>query len=481
MQMLLQYVKVFVQCYFLIWECRLSRFYYCIYISLFLTCFSVQSVFAADVPVTVQDNFGTSVDERNTCDPEFWDVLKDRAWMEAQREVTQNQNLIARPDSVLEMTCFDSFLDELGSYSDSNFPSDPDWSKEGHDFLGVSLGSFIIDGILSLDQSALNGEPLLPGPLGSPFSLWHGGSGSSGLIMTAVLEILVLDQLVDGVTATGDAMDIANNPLFAACRALGGDKRYYLEQFPNRMLGGRAITTSATPGPAWSQILAGNADGNVRDSGNYNGCGKMNDLWNRTKCYDFATESYRHTIVPATPVTDPITAPPTPTAPPPGGEHDSFYSLERYRDMAAANDDYRTKDRECGIPTTDGEPDWPSNAEDIACDILLHTSGFPSSLTPAAFISAFTLATNSNPTWGTAYPGANPPPNATPASSNGGVDMYVHFLGLEDSSSCSSLTPIKTGYIVSLASGVQYIDAVCPAPGCYFDPPATIAGNGSCN
>lgn len=459
---------------FLVWECSLSLLFRIVCISFFLTFSGARLVFAADVPITMEIGVG-GVDQRNTCDPEFWDVLTDRAWMEAQREITQNQNLIPRPDSVLEITCFDSFLDELGSYSDSNFPSNPRWSG-GASFLSV------IDLILSVDQSALNAAPLLIAPLGTPTALFNGGSGSSGLIMTAALEVLVLDQLVDDVTEVfgvniSAVQDLLDRPLLAAC-AGEGLKQYYLEQFPDRMLGGRAIATSSTPGPAWSQILAGNSDGRVRDSGNYNGCSKMNDLWNRSKCYDFSTESYRHIIVPATPVTTPITAPPTPTATPPGGEHDSFYTLETYKNMAAASNDYRTRDGECAIPTTDGEPDWPSPGE-FLCDVVAH--GLPSGLTLSTFITGLALATNNNPTWDSAYTGANPDPDTTPATSTGAVDAYLHFLGLRDSSSCSSLTPIQTGYVVSVAGGVQYIDAVCPAPGCVFNPPADISSNGSCN
>ncbi|MGH1377552.1 MAG: hypothetical protein ACRBB3_01905 [Alphaproteobacteria bacterium] len=438
-----------------------------------------QDVRAADVPLTFEETFGVGGDERNTCDPEFWDVLKDRAWMEAQRELTQNQNLIPRPDSVLEMTCFDSFLDELGSHADSNFPSNPRWSEGG--FSGI-----IIDGILSVDQSALNAEPLLPAPAGTPTALFHGGTGSSGLIMTAVLEVLVLDQLVSGVTSVGDAQDVISNPLMAACVSEG--KQYYLEEnFPDRMLGGRAIgvTPPSQPSPPlshptgvpWSQIVAGNYDGNVRDSGNYNGCSKMNDLWNRTKCYDFATESHRSVTLSDT--STPIEEPPFPAATShPGGEHDGFYTLETYQTMAASNDDYRTRSQECAIPTTDGEPDWPSTSE-FACDVVAH--GIPSGTTLTSLATIVTALANNNPTWSSAHTGANPPPNSTPATSNGGVDEYLHYLDLRDSSSCSTLTPIKTGYIVKLPGGTQYIDAVCPAPGCYFDPPSTLTGNGSCN
>ncbi|PCK00386.1 MAG: hypothetical protein COA45_00980 [Zetaproteobacteria bacterium] len=456
--------------YFLVWECSLSLLLRIVCISFFMILFVFQEGYAASVPVTLPGIFGGG---RNTCDPEFMDVLNDRAWMAAQREVTQNQNLIPRPDSVLEITCFDSFLDELGSHADDNFPSDPQWS-EGGSIFGLS----VIELIILVDKAALNAEPLLVAPIGTPTALFNGGNGSSGIIMTAALEVLVLDQLVDGVTVVGPIQDVITNPLMAAC--LGeGTKQYYLEHFSRRMLGNRAITTSAvlpSPGPAWAQILAGNSDGRVRDSGNYSGCSRMNDLWNRTKCYDFATESYRHTIIPNPP--SPPNSPIIPVATPPGGEHDSFYTLETYRNMAAASDDYRTNEAECRIPTVDGSPDLPSLLE-FACDLVVHH--VPPTLTLASIVSIVTGLANNNPTWNSAYTGANPPPNATPATSNGGVDEYLHFLGLEDSTSCSALTPIKTGYIVSLATGVQYIDAICAAPGCRFVPPTTTAANGSCN
>lgn len=48
------------------------------------------------------------------CDPEYMDALEARAWLEAQREITQNQNLILKPDSVLEYTCFDKLVGRAG-------------------------------------------------------------------------------------------------------------------------------------------------------------------------------------------------------------------------------------------------------------------------------------------------------------------------------------------------------------------------------
>lgn len=45
----------------------------------------------------------------SACDPEYLNTLEARAWLEAQREITQNQNLIYKPDSVLSYTCFNKF------------------------------------------------------------------------------------------------------------------------------------------------------------------------------------------------------------------------------------------------------------------------------------------------------------------------------------------------------------------------------------
>lgn len=50
-----------------------------------------------------------------TCDPSYWEAMKSKAWMEAQREITQNQNLIYKADSVLEYTCFDNFLESVAT------------------------------------------------------------------------------------------------------------------------------------------------------------------------------------------------------------------------------------------------------------------------------------------------------------------------------------------------------------------------------
>jgi hypothetical protein len=44
------------------------------------------------------------------CDAEFMTTLRNRAWREAQREITMNQANIYKPDSVFSMSCFGSAL-----------------------------------------------------------------------------------------------------------------------------------------------------------------------------------------------------------------------------------------------------------------------------------------------------------------------------------------------------------------------------------
>ncbi len=53
---------------------------------------------------------GASKTAPQTCDPDYWQSMTAKAWMEAEREIIQNKNLIYKPDSVMEYVCFDSFV-----------------------------------------------------------------------------------------------------------------------------------------------------------------------------------------------------------------------------------------------------------------------------------------------------------------------------------------------------------------------------------
>lgn len=63
--------------------------------------------------------FATGASSRTapqTCDPQYWESMSSKAWMEAQREISQNKNLIYKADSVLEYVCFDSFMQHAAQH-----------------------------------------------------------------------------------------------------------------------------------------------------------------------------------------------------------------------------------------------------------------------------------------------------------------------------------------------------------------------------
>ena len=77
--------------------------------------------------------------QNQVCDPEFMKTLRDRAWMQAQREIELNNMIINKPDSVLKLTCFDEFLNHAaGNYI---FASDEVPPQESlNKALGSALG-----------------------------------------------------------------------------------------------------------------------------------------------------------------------------------------------------------------------------------------------------------------------------------------------------------------------------------------------------
>lgn len=66
------------------------------------------------------------------CDPQYMDALEARAYLEAQREISQNQNLIYKPDSVLEYSCFEGFLNAASrNFGDRPFSESARWLTTG--------------------------------------------------------------------------------------------------------------------------------------------------------------------------------------------------------------------------------------------------------------------------------------------------------------------------------------------------------------
>jgi len=87
------------------------------------------------------------------CDPGYYDSLEARAWLEAQREITQNQNLIYKPDSVLEYTCFDRHLYELAEHAEDMFSENTRW---GGNVLGANQDTHMDAALLRLVISAFD-------------------------------------------------------------------------------------------------------------------------------------------------------------------------------------------------------------------------------------------------------------------------------------------------------------------------------------
>ncbi|GJL85239.1 MAG: hypothetical protein DHS20C02_10140 [Micavibrio sp.] len=89
----------------------------------------------ADVALALSVGTATSGGEvSDTCDVEFMKSLETRAWLEGEREVVQNENLIVKADSVTELTCFSSWLDntanDIGLFSEGLGPESLDDALE---------------------------------------------------------------------------------------------------------------------------------------------------------------------------------------------------------------------------------------------------------------------------------------------------------------------------------------------------------------
>ncbi len=426
---------------------------------------------AQDVPYTSQGYVAAlggalGIVERETCDEDFLDVMEARAWEEAQREITQNANIIRRPDSVLSMTCFGDWLDHLADYSDSNFPGDPNAT-------GNLDGVWLDLALFTRYETLLEASDLAIGGGGDPYL-------ARGLYLYATLEILVLDQLVDDVTELGKIADDVS--------LLNCEKDYYItDNFHDLMIGGRARAETDAP---TQTALGAYFDEHVRESANYNGCALMNQVWMRSKCYDFATESDLdvHRVDAVLPNGTPVGTGTMNGA----QEHDAFYQLSTYEGYAGAGNDYR-KIREtrnttvalgdsvifgtqCPIPDENGYYDNITGGDTgdivtyLGCAVIEHGLNFPTNW--ESFFGL--LGLDDNPYWDTAFDDANPLPGT-----DGAVDPYIHYLELRDPATCAP--PIRVGYIVTAENGDTYIDAVCPTPGCWFNPPSDTTSEGTCS
>lgn len=105
------------------------------------------------------------------CDPEYYESLEARAWLEAQREITQNQNLIYKPDSVLEYTCYVGHLNVLAQLADS-----------GALFSGTTRWGTTAPGDMQGSLQSLVGSAMQTYATNFPGNLLGGRSGTAGTL-----------------------------------------------------------------------------------------------------------------------------------------------------------------------------------------------------------------------------------------------------------------------------------------------------------
>jgi hypothetical protein len=401
-------------------------------LTIFVTLAWACASYAQGVPVTSEGAIpGLAAAVRDTCDPAIEEVIRHQAWEAAQLEITQNANIYARPDSVLSLSCFDSWLNHQATYAANNFPVDPDESEGG-------VGGVFTDIMVVLPDDIITSvDPNL----------------TVGYVQYGILEILVLDQLENVHSISGIAADATG---FSFC---GGSKDYYIaDAFPDLMIGDRAKNQAAVP--AYSPILS-TLDNSVSDSSAYN-CDMMARVWQRTKCYDFATEE-KEFYAGAGGYSGP-------------NNHDGFYTYEDYVATANAGKDYRTEPEMCDPP--DNRIVKIPNAANLACWDQIHgVAGMPgwSNFIPGFAWIGGTSFTGGGKSWNDINDAANPL-----AGTAGGGDVYNHYLELvSGDTAISCAPPIRTGNIV-MRTNRQYYDAVCPNPGCFFVAPNTLAGIGSC-
>lgn len=175
------------------------------------------------------------------CDPEYFESLKARAWLEAQREITQNQNLIFKPDSVFEYTCFDLYVNELADHAKDMFSETRRWGLiRGIHTSGAGANRSMDNALQALVGDALFGDtgstPRPKGYIDQNFEYTGEGNNTYELLGGRANE----EQDADG-NVTENGIDYDFNPI----------------------------------------------SGEPADGRNIYNCDIMNQVWLRAKCMDF--------------------------------------------------------------------------------------------------------------------------------------------------------------------------------------------------
>jgi len=98
------------------------------YKSMILGTFLALAGWAALPHNTACASSGTIAEQ--TCDTQVWQTMEARARIETEREIMQNQNLIFKPDSVLNYVCFDKLAGHAAANVGVLFTHTTYWDKE---------------------------------------------------------------------------------------------------------------------------------------------------------------------------------------------------------------------------------------------------------------------------------------------------------------------------------------------------------------
>ncbi len=109
--------------------------------SVFHLVFGTGILLAASMPGTFAADGGSNAyPALPVCDPNYYQTLREKGWMEAMREVQVNNTVITKPASVLALSCFDAHVKQITS-GGSIFTDTGDNPSDVDDAIDATIGS----------------------------------------------------------------------------------------------------------------------------------------------------------------------------------------------------------------------------------------------------------------------------------------------------------------------------------------------------
>ncbi len=151
-------------------------------------CLAIATFMSLPLILDSQQVQAASVIADTPCDPQYYESLSARAWLEAQREITQNQNLILKPDSVFEYTCFDRLVRELADHADEMFSETSRYGNPlGSSSMDSALQSLVGTSLIAYINNNFGGvstpppAPAPPPPVVTSYNLLAGHPAATGI------------------------------------------------------------------------------------------------------------------------------------------------------------------------------------------------------------------------------------------------------------------------------------------------------------